>query len=117
MLGQKGSAQYMELLNQQRELELLNMDETTQAIQRRVWALEDEQELIKSMNTDMLDTAISAANLLKSLTVGNLSTGSPESIYKQTQQAFNSALSAGDLSAVPVLASSFLEASRSYNAP
>lgn len=116
MIGQKGSAQYMELLNQQRELELLNMDETTQAIQRRVWALEDEQSIIKSMNTGLLDVALSAANLLKSLTVGNLSTGSPESIYKQTQQAFNDAMSSGNLSAVPGLASSFLEASRSYNA-
>jgi tape measure domain len=116
MVGQKGSAQYMELLNQQRELELLNMDETTQAIQRRVWALEDEQSAIKAMNTDMLDTALSAANLLKSLTIGNLSTGSPESVYLQTQQAFNSALAAGNLSAVTGLASSFLEASRSYNA-
>lgn len=44
LMGRSGSAGYMELLNNQRQAELLGMEESTRAIQRRIWALQDEQQ-------------------------------------------------------------------------
>ena len=39
--GKGGTAEYMALLNTQREAEILGMEESTVAIKRRIWALED----------------------------------------------------------------------------
>ncbi len=42
ILGSKGTTEYMKLLNVQRESELLKMEDSTQVIQRRIYALQDE---------------------------------------------------------------------------
>jgi lambda family phage tail tape measure protein len=39
--GKGGGAEYMALLNTQREAEILGMEDSTAAIKRRIWALED----------------------------------------------------------------------------
>ena len=119
LLGQKDSAGYMDLLNQQREMELLNMDATTQAIQRRVWALEDEKTAIEKITeayAGNFDIALSAANALRDIMGSNLSTMSPEEYYKQTLASFQTAKSTGNTDDLPELGKTLLSASRAYNA-
>lgn len=50
--GNKGSAEYMKIINEQRTIELLTMDESTQAIQKRIWALQDEKTAVDALNSD-----------------------------------------------------------------
>jgi hypothetical protein len=111
----KESAAYLKLLNYQRELELLNMDKADQAIQKRIWALEDEKTAIESTNKSIsktVDVALSAVNAIRDIQGGSLSIDSPEERYRKAKQAW--------LSATPDKAGeygkAFLTASQGYNA-
>lgn len=116
LLGDKGSSKYMNFLNQQREMELLNMEESTQAIQRRIWALQDEKDALSRFDSTILDAAMSASNALASIRGGALSTGSPETLYMQSGTSLANAVADKRYADIPALATAFLEMSKSYNA-
>jgi hypothetical protein len=59
---------------------------------------------------------MAAAEALKEILSGSLTTLSPEAIYAQRQAAFNEALAAGRTAEMPELGKALLEASRAYNA-
>lgn len=116
LLGKNGSSEYMAIVNEQRKMELLNMDATTQAIQKRVWALQDEKaattDLLATITTSV-DAALSAANALKAIQGGTLSTLSPEEKYRQAMAAFTGNT---DNSKAGELGQAALAASQQYNA-
>ena len=115
LLGQHGSAEYKQIIAEQRRVELLSMAESTRAIQQRVWALQDEKEALSSVMTVVtgtVDNALSAANAIKDIQGGSLSTDSPEERYRKAQAAFASATDSNRAS----LAKDLLTASQAYNA-
>lgn len=83
-------------------------------------ASEEAAKAVEQANKQRLQTeistALSAANALKSIMGGNLSTGSPESLYKGQQAAFAAALANNRKDELPALGQALLTASRAYNA-
>lgn len=83
-------------------------------------AMKQVGEAAKKAATDMknsiIDLALRASQTLVSIQGGNLSTGSPESIYRGQQASFAAALNTGNKESIISLAQPLLEASRAYNA-
>lgn len=113
--GQKDSIAYYEVLDKVHSAELYGLDATTQAIKTRIWALEKEKAATESTISALsktVDIAISAANAIKDIQGGSLSTDSPEQKYLKAKAAFSAAsdAQAGELG------KALLAASQPYNA-
>lgn len=114
--GLKDSAEYTSLLSKIREAEMYNMDDSNKAIQRRIYALQDEAEATKKVTAAMsktVDVAISAANAIRDIQGGSLSTDSPEQKYRKAMAAFSTNT---DASKAGELGKAALAASQQYNA-
>lgn len=73
------------------------------------------EDAAKKLQTTSIDTALAAANALKDIMSGNLSTLSPEAQYRAQQRAFADAQAAGRTAEMPGLGKTLLAASRAYN--
>jgi hypothetical protein len=115
LMGENGGREYLSLLNNQRRLEVIGMKETDIGIQRRIWALQDEKTAIASVTAAVsktVDYALNAANAMKDIQGGSLSTDSPQERYRKAKDAFAGATASN----APELAKAFLTASQQYNA-
>lgn len=77
---------------------------------------EAAREASDKLRSTMATTALSAANALQSILGGNLSTLSPEDLYRQKLAAFTSAKADGKNDQLGQLGQELLSASRGYNA-
>jgi len=76
---------------------------------------EAAEEAAEKIRTSFIDNALSAAQALKEIMSGELSTGSPETLYRDTLKSFQNAQATGDDARLAELGRSLLEASRAYN--
>jgi hypothetical protein len=92
------------------------MDDSTKAIKERIWALQDEKDSLKKVADAMgkvVDNALSAANAIRDIQGGTLSTDSLEVKYRRAMQAFSTN---SDSSQSGALGKNLLSLSQQYNA-
>lgn len=90
--GLKDTAQYTDMLARIREAEMYGMDAADQAIQRRIYALQDEKTATEATSkalTKTVDIAISAANAMRDIQGGSLSTDSPMEQLRKAKEAWD----------------------------
>jgi hypothetical protein len=96
----KESAQYLALVNEQRQNELLKLDDSTKFLQTRLWQLQDEAEQIAKLNAtkDFNNNLIS-----RSLALDGINTGLFELRIKQEQEMADAVKNHMDTAALQIV--------------